>query len=378
MGKSLKGKELGTGISQRRDGLYQARFVNRFGKRHTIYAKTYTEITKKLRDEQYEDEKQINVADSSMTLNEWYAIWIDTCKKSCRNTTKQTYATQYNQIRESLGWRKLSNLNLVIVQKAFNELQSDSSRVCCKKLLVDILNCAMKSDLVVKNVATSVITKLDNTEKEEKRILSEKEIQKLYEFSKGNRLYPLFVVALNTGMRIGEIVGLTWDCIDFESGIIYVEKTLCNLSDDGNVLYEFHPTKTKTGQRKIPMSKMVKDVLMEQKKWQANLKTIPLKGFEDLVFVTKKYKPLRPDNVRQGINRIVKKINENNPTEYFESFSPHDLRHTFATICIAKGLKPKTVQTILGHANIGITMNLYVHVLDETIKDEMSLVAEMV
>ena len=69
MGKSLNGKELGRGITQRKDGLYQARFINRFGKRQTIYAKTYNEITKKLRDEQYEDEKQLNVVDSNMILD---------------------------------------------------------------------------------------------------------------------------------------------------------------------------------------------------------------------------------------------------------------------------------------------------------------------
>ena len=77
MGKSLKGKELGKGISQRKDGVYQARFINRFGKRQTIYAGTYTDITKKLRTEMYMDEKQINVVNSTMTLDEWYDSWIN-------------------------------------------------------------------------------------------------------------------------------------------------------------------------------------------------------------------------------------------------------------------------------------------------------------
>lgn len=129
MGKSLNGKELGRGITQRKDGLYQARFINRFGKRQTIYAKTYNEITKKLRDEQYEDEKQLNVVDSNMTLDEWYEVWLETCKKNCRNTTKRTYSIQYNRLRKDLGWRKLTNLNLVIVQNAFNDMKSDSVSV---------------------------------------------------------------------------------------------------------------------------------------------------------------------------------------------------------------------------------------------------------
>ena len=97
MGKSISGKELGKGITQRKDGLYQARFINRFGKRQTLYAKTYSEITKKLRDEQYQDDRQTNVVDNNMTLDEWYNIWIDTCKVHCRDTTKNTYCRRYNR-----------------------------------------------------------------------------------------------------------------------------------------------------------------------------------------------------------------------------------------------------------------------------------------
>ena len=204
MGKSLKGKELGKGISQRKDGLYQARFINRFGKRQTIYAKTYNDITKKLRDAQYEDEKQINVVTSNMTLDEWYNVWMTTCKKHCRDTTRRTYSVQYNRLREELGWRKLTNLNLVIIQNAFNNLKSDKSRRDCKALLVDMLNRAFESDLVNKNVAVSVNTKIDGTEQPEKRVLTPDEIQVLYQSTRNSQLYPFFVLALNTGMRMGD------------------------------------------------------------------------------------------------------------------------------------------------------------------------------
>ena len=204
MGKSLKGKELGKGISQRKDGLYQARFINRFGKRQTIYAKTYNNITKKLRDAQYEDEKQINVVTSNMTLDEWYNVWMTTCKKHCRDTTRRTYSVQYNRLREELGWRKLTNLNLVIIQNAFNNLKSDKSRRDCKALLVDMLNRASESDLVNKNVAVSVNTKIDGTEQPEKRVLTPDEIQVLYQSTRNSQLYPFFVLALNTGMRMGD------------------------------------------------------------------------------------------------------------------------------------------------------------------------------
>jgi integrase len=303
MGKSLKGKELGKGISQRKDGLYQARFINRFGKRQTIYAKKYNDITKKLRDAQYEDEKQINVVTSNMTLDEWYNVWMTTCKKHCRDTTRRTYSVQYNRLREELGWRKLTNLNLVIIQNAFNNLKSDKSRRDCKALLVDMLNRAFESDLINKNVAVSVNTKIDGTEQPEKRVLTPDEIQILYQSTKNSQLYPFFVLALNTGMRMGEILGLTWECVDFETGFIHVEKTLCYLPNNGTAIYEFHPPKSKAGKRNIPMSKQVMEILQEQKAWRdkVNSRFKAQSGFENLVFTSKTNHPLHESNIRTAI-----------------------------------------------------------------------------
>lgn len=380
MGKSIKGKELGKGISQRKDGLYQARFINRFGKRQTIYAKTYHEITKKLRDSQYEDEKKLNVVNSNMTLNEWYDIWLETCKKHCRDTTKRTYTIQYNRLREDLGWRKLSNLNLVIIQNAFNNLKSDSSRRDCKAILVDILNRAMETDLINKNIALSVNTRIEGKEQLEKRVLTTEEIQILYQSTKDSQLYPFFVLALNTGMRMGEILGLTWDCVDFENGMIYVEKTLCYLPNNGNAIYEFHPPKSKAGKRNIPMSKLVKNVLLEQQEWHDNVtaRYAPQKGFENLVFTSKTNHPLHESNIRTAIGYLVNRINMESPEREFQRFTPHCLRHTFATNCIAKGMRPKTLQRLLGHNSLQMTMDLYCHVLDETLKEEMSIITEMV
>lgn len=224
MGKSLKGKELGRGITQRKDGTYQARFINRFGKRQTIYGKTVTEITKRLRDEQYENEKQINVVNDKMTLDEWFEIWITTCKTHCRNTTKRTYKIQYNRLREKLGWRRLTKLKLVSLQEAFNELATDKMRQDCKALLSDMFKRAIENELMVKNIAIGINPIIENKEKEEKRILSDEEIKILLDSSKSGQMYAFYVIALETGMRMGEILGLTWDCVDFKEGIIDIQK----------------------------------------------------------------------------------------------------------------------------------------------------------
>jgi len=380
MGKSLNGKELGKGITQRKDGIYQARFTNRFGKRQTLYASTVTEITKKLRDEQFYDEKQINVVDTSMTLDEWFEKWISTCKKHCRDTTKRTYRTQYNRLRESLGWRKLSKLNLVILQDAFNELATDSMRSDCKALLVDILNRAVETDLLVKNVAFGINPIIDNDEKEERRVLADEEIEVILSTSKGGQLYPFFVLGLGTGMRMGEMLGLTWDCVDFESGMIYVRKTLCYLPNDGVAIYEFHAPKTKAGKREIPMTREVRDVLLEQKKWKDRVavRHNPRVGMENLVFCSKTNNPIHESNIRGGIRYLVQKMNRENPNLQMEPFTPHSLRHTFATKAIAKGMRPKTLQRLLGHNSLQMTMDLYCHVESCTLKEEMALLGEVV
>lgn len=380
MGKSLNGKELGIGITQRKDGLYQARFVNRYGKRQTIYATTVTEITKLLREEKLYDEKQINIVDKNVTLDEWFDTWLSTCKKHCRDTTKRTYIIQYNRLREDLGWRKLSSLNLVILQDAFNKLNTDSSRSDCRAVLIDMLNRAVECDLLVKNVAYGINTVIDIEETSEKRILSDKEIEILLNVPKSIPMQNFLIVALGTGMRIGEILGLTWDCIDFDNGMIHVDKTLCYLPNNGVAIYEFHRPKTKAGKRNIPMTKDVRDALLEEKRWKSHVcvRHNPRVGMEELVFCSKTNNPIHEANIRGALNNIIKKINRENPNLLFAPCTPHGLRHTFATKCIAKGMKPKTLQKILGHNSLQMTMDLYCHVEESTLKEEMALIGEVV
>ena len=192
MGTSLNGKELGQGITQRKDGRYQARFTDRFGKRQTLYGKTLSEIRQKLRKEQYEDEKKLNVVSSDMTLDEWYEVWMSTCKKNCRDTTSDNYANAYNRIRESLGWRKMSSINLIIMQQAFNELKTDCSRKDTRKVLIDIYNKAIDADIILKNIPMQVNLIVANDHNpEEPRMLTLEETKWFLEEAEHYRCHEL-------------------------------------------------------------------------------------------------------------------------------------------------------------------------------------------
>lgn len=372
MGKSLKGKELGKGISQRKDGLYQARFVNRFGKRQTIYGKTYTDITQKLRTEQYEDEKQTNVVNKDITLDEWYYIWLDTCKKNCRSSSKEAYATHYRRIKEDLGWRKLVSLNLINMQEAINKLKSDNERSNSKKILVDMLNKALDSDLITKNVAKQINTVVTKEEKGEKRVLTRIEAETFLSMADGKFYYNLFVLALETGMRVGELCALQWSDVDLKNKAINVQHTLCYFSKDGKYLFEMHDTKTSNGKRIIPLTSKAVMALKKQKAQKQKIifegKEAP-EGYENLVFVTKNNQPTQLFLIKECMGLIIKNIQKEDVR--FKHFTPHTFRHTFATRAIENGMQPKTLQHILGHGTLKMTMDLYCHVTEDTLFTEM-------
>lgn len=380
MGKSLRGKELGEGISQRKDGLYMGRFINRFGKRQTLYDKTISGLRFKMKEAQFQDDHQKNLVSTKMTLDEWFDFWITTFKQHCRSTTIRTYTIQYNRLREDLGWRTLSSLNTAIIQTAFNKLASDKMRCDCRSVLVDMMNCAIDSDLVAKNYAIKVRTKIDNKLPQERRILSEEETNLLFGVMRESScIRKIVLLSLQTGMRIGEILGLCWDCVDFQNNMVYVRRNLVYLPNGGTPVYQFNEPKTHAGIRNIPMTKEVKVMLLNQKLRSnlINTRHAPQPGFEDLVFTSDSNHPLHESNVRSSLLYYVDKINRENPGIDFKPFSMHSLRHTFATRCIAAGMKPKVLQKIMGHSSIQITMDLYCHVEEEILREEMGIYKEI-
>ena len=242
-------------------------------------------------------------------------------------------------------------------------------------------NKAIDAELVLKNIpmqVNTVVSKDGNPE--EPRVLTIEETDIFLEVAQGYRYFNTFSLALETGMRIGELLGLKWTDVDFENRTIYVNRTLVYVTckDEQNPKYgkkinEFHEPKTEKGKRKIPMTLKAYQILKRQKLWKAGIEAKGKKAseeFKDLVFVTTRNAPVSQTDTDLVMKIISDRIAEEH--ENFKPLTPHTLRHTFATRCIERGMNPKTVQVILGHSSVNITMNLYCHVTEDTLISEMS------
>lgn len=373
MGTNLKGKELGEGISQRKDGRYQGRYTDRFGKRKYVYDADLSELKKRLRKVMAENDCCMNICDDTMTLNEWFEECLSTYKENCVNTSIQTYRANYQRIADTLGDIPLSKLNMPTIQRAINKIESPQSQEDTLKLLKDILKKAVSVELLNKNPSQEVVTK-KKRQKKEVYALSKEEAYLFLEEMKHAVSYPICVVALGTGMRIGEILGLTWDCIDWKKKQIHVKQTMVMVWGKKNTPFEMHYPKTSSGDRYIPMLPAVESILREQHKNRLEMNLSgkkPLKGFENLVFFTSENHPVAISSVNRAMSKAKKKLKEKQPDKFKELHS-HTMRHTFATRALEQGMQMKTLQKILGHSTLAMTMDKYGHVLEDTLEKEMN------
>lgn len=382
MGKDLKGKELGTGISQRKNGMYQARYVDRFGNRKTIYDKNLRGLKDKLNTGIYEDKKQINIVDEKTTLDEWYKKWIDFHKYNViRINTKCHYDFVYKKhISPILGNIPISKITQLQVRGLIKNLDESGYGYETKNrvriMLLDMFNKAMIDNFVLKNPCRGI--RIQNDKNFDRRVLTKDEQADFFECCKGTFYDNLFVVAVNTGLRPGEICGLKWSDIDLKKKEISIERTLLYQKLDGDEQKTFHfdPPKTKTSRRKVPINKQC-EIALKKQYIQNNviknrLNAKPLEGFFDLLFTTKYATPINSQIYLDAIRKIVDEVNlTRDDLEQMVTFSGHTFRHTFATRCFEAGIQPKTVQKFLGHATLQMTMDLYTHVLDEQGREDM-------
>lgn len=388
MGKDLKGKELGKGISQRKDGKYCARYTDRFNKRQSIYGKTLKEVKNKLAKAIADDIRHTNVINEKTTLDDWYVQWMDVYKKPViRKNTKRHYEHIYKtKISPTLGKERLTDITKLKITSMINKLNEQGYQWetlhKVKVLLSDMFDKAMEDEFVVKNPAKSVRLPKNKPAREIKA-LSKEDQETFFECASGTFYNNLFIVAVNTGLRPGELFALTEKNINFAKGELYVTNTLLYQKLDGDEKKTFHleDPKTYTSRRTVPINKICMSALLSQVRIHKILyNKSPYKNnleFPNLLFTTRHCTPLNSVLYSAAIDKIVNEINlMRDSLDKMESFSGHTFRHTFATRCFEAGIEPKTVQSYLGHASLQMTMDLYTSVFPDKKRMEIQKLDE--
>lgn len=389
MGKDLRGKEIGKGIIQKKNGQYEARYVNRFGQRKSVSGRDLRDVKKRYLEAVYEDEKEINIKDK-IKMEDWYGKWMSIYKEDLiRQSTKQIYDGLYNKyIAPTFGKLYLTDIAQYQIRELLKKIAKKGygyeTQNKVRILLLDIFNKALSNDFVRKNPVKGI--SLKRNEEKDPKVLTAEEQTAFYDCCKGSFYDNFFVVAVSTGMRIGEIAALRWEDIDWEKNVIHVTRTLVYQRYEGDEKKEFHleNPKTRTSKRDIPINRQcglaLKRQLLQKRVVEAKAPKTrkPKEEFRDLLFTTAYNTPLNSQLICQAIKKVVDEINlTRDCLDEMEPFSAHCLRHTFATRAFEAGVQPKTVQKYLGHATLQMTMDLYTSVMPRHLTDEMDKVEAM-
>ena len=371
MGKDLKGKELGVGISQQKNGLYSARFVDKFGKRRQKRFKKLQECRQWIADATYLDEHSNILQAADIMVDAWFDYWIDIKKKTVRPNTVRNYTERYNRnIKGIIGKMLLSEVKPLHCQKIFSDMADEGYRTTTiyqtRIALFNMLEFAKENDVIRYNPCKKSV-KSDMGKPSQKKEALTKDIQKVFlEYASGKSYENQYRFILQTGLRTGELVALKWEDIDFQNKTLKIQRSMEYRYSVGE--WRIGEPKSKSGYRTIPLTDEAIGILKRQNEKNKKIKVIPME-WSAFVFLCKKGTPVKNSTYDTALFKICDKAQ-------IPRFSMHVLRHTFATRCIEGGMKPKTLQIILGHSNIGITMNLYVHTTEEEKLKEIELVAD--
>jgi len=390
-----KGRKLPDGYTQRPDGRYMARFTHN-GQRYTLYDVELNKLKEKVNAKKYELKHDIFCKDSKMTLNEWYKKYVDVYySRKVKPTTLASKDAMYQlHVRDTFGKMQLQKIKKTHVVEFYNSLSdkglSSSSISFIHTYLNGMFKIAEDEGIIIKNPISGAMGHIDTDDKTQRIALTLREQTLFMDYLRNvphwNVYEPIFAVLFNTGLRIGEATALTWDDIDFEKKTISVTKTLVVKKFYGDDEFKYHISKpkTKSSIRTIPMIPEVIEALQQQQEINKRYKlktNIVIDGCQDFVFITQRGKPRERTGLNRVCQRVVKNINamlekENREYEPLRSFTAHTTRHTFATRAFEVGMTPKTVQTILGHSTLEMTMNIYTHVTEEKKLNEISLLSK--
>ncbi len=370
MGKDLKGKELGVGITQQKNGLYNAGFVDKLGKRRVKRFKKLQECRKWLDEAKYIDEHSSITEANAMMVEAWFEYWISIKEKTVRPNTVRNYRERYHRnISKVIGKMLLIDVKPIHCQKIFSDMADEGYKTTTiyqtRIALYNMLDFAKENDVIINNPCKKSVKSDMGQPSDKKEALTIDVQRKFLEAARDQSYENQYRFVLQTGLRTGELVGLKWDDIDFKNKTLTISRTMEYRYKVGE--WRIGPPKSESGYRTVPLTDEAIRILKAQKEKNSKIKVIPME-WADQVFLCRKGEPVKNSTYDTALFKICDKVG-------IKRFSMHVLRHTFATRCIEAGMMPKTLQKILGHSNIGITMNLYVHITEDEKHKEIELVA---
>lgn len=371
MGKDLKGKEIGAGIVQQLNGTYFARFVDKFGKRRTKRSKKLQEVKQWLADATYIDQHSDLDQATDMLVDAWFDYWIGIKKQTVRPNTVRNYSERYERnIKGVIGNKLLTDVKPIHCRKIFSDMADEGYKTTTiyqtRIALYNMFEFARENDVLIANPCKKSLKSDMGKPSDKKEALTIDAQKKFLEAVVGYSYENQYRFVLQTGLRTGELIGLKWSDIDFENRTMKIERTMEYRYKVGE--WRVGPPKSKSGYRTIPLTDEAICILENQRSKNKSLKLVPME-WKDIVFLCRKGTPVKNSTYDTGLFKYCDRVG-------IPRFSMHVLRHTFATRCIEGGMKPKTLQKILGHSNIGITMNLYVHITEDEKHREIDLVAD--
>ena len=353
-------------IRKRKDGRWEGRYTAGYdpvtGKAisRNVLGKTQAEVKEKLARAMEETKGLDIVKAGEYTVGKWLDVWFEYYAKiKVRPSSHKTYEGYIkNHIKPNIGNIPLTKLTTLDLQKLYQQLltggrvdrlesQNQPKGLSAKTVrnLNQIISSAMKLAIEQKLIAHNPADgcALPRVEYKEMKTLPTEQLAAFLAEAKKTGVYEMYYLDLATGMRRGELLGLKWEDIDFEHGVIHIRRQVARL----NGAVQEAPLKTKNSYRNISVGADAVE-LLNQKKKQDNGKSV-------YVFPNPNGGPIAPDSVLHMLHRVPDRAG-------LPHIRFHDLRHTFATLALQNGVDIKTVSGMLGHFSAGFTLDTYAHV----------------
>lgn len=386
--RDSKKRVLRTGESQRKDGRYLYKYVDADGKPQSVYSWKLVATDKvpagkrdciALRDKEREIQRSladgINTAGRKMTVCELYDKYT-TLKGNVKRSTRESRQFVAGVLQaDSLGARDIGSVKPSDAQEWAVRMKEKgySYRLInnIKRSLKASFAIAVSDGWLRKNPFDFTLNAVISNDTQARQALTEEQEQAFLQFLQSSRTYRRYydeiLILLKTGLRISEFCGLTVDDIDFADGMINIDHQLLWETNKG--LYIDTP-KSKSSIRKVPMSEEARKAFERVIAWRGEPEPYTVDGYSGFLFVSESGKPYLADHYQTVLRRAVQRYNRTH-AEQLPKISPHVLRHTFCTRLASKNMNPKSLQYIMGHADINITLNLYAHVSLDAVKAEV-------